>query len=336
MKRFGFLFLVIALALCSEPGFGDEALVINFDNPAAPFFDSSPEQHAVIIKSLFTAGQVLWSDAAPRSPAGGGYGVFDDTAYLLALAPPEFVFPAHGDFTIRFWFRSSGIRRGLAYAEKYRTRMHPLSLGVLSDAKQENLEFDFDEFDGGWGLLTYWNGGGASPAIGTHDDLTDDRWRHVWLVRETVGATSTLSLYVGDDQLNYTLIGSRVENTKMGSLGAPVRIGCLWDPPNSLGTAPTGLCWVGSLDDVRISREAIHPCANFCCLRPCCVGNSCLETTVDRCAQMGGQFHPNEARCGLGNCLVGSLCFPTSQTLCSQREGTWLGVGVCPAAPPHP
>lgn len=268
--RFASALLVIA----SQPCLAADVLQLTFDNSTVPFLDSSSLGHAVtgvkVIEQtpdLRIEGKgVKWSNAEPRSPAGGGYAVFDGGSFLeippkAASKFSEFVFPPHQTFTLRFWFKSPGIDRGERLdGHPYRYRMHPFHMG--QDLNNLDITFDDNSYNGR-GLLTYWRGGGGGPTItdGRMFLFTDDRWHHYWLVREKIGERWELNLYVGDENGKYTWIDGEYDDGQQGWPGAPIRIGCIQRPP--YGNDPlviTGLCWLGALDDIRISTEAIHPC----------------------------------------------------------------------------
>jgi Concanavalin A-like lectin/glucanases superfamily len=234
-----------------------ESLVITFDNPDQPFADTSGMGHLLVpgtVKEFNIHGRgVQWSNAAPQSPAGGGYGVFDGGSFLSTASSSDLVFQAGEDFTIRFWFRSSGVDRG-ARAGKYRTRMHLFGIGL---SLHDNLEVNVDDTDsGGRGLWTYWRGGG-NPFIwtppGTVGQFTNGQWYHYWIVRKR----GLLSLYVGDSQRKYTLIGQGVEAARLGSPDAPIYIGRI--SHSSSGSGGITLCWLGALDDLRVTKGALHP-----------------------------------------------------------------------------
>jgi len=253
-KCLDLLIVAILLSLVAHRCLAADLLILTFDKPSKPFVDSSPSNLLVTggTKCDGMNGKgVKWSKATPRSPAGGGYAVFDGGSFLTVEGSESLVLLS--DFTIRFWFKSPGIDRGVEapFGRKYQYRMHPLRLG--GDAPNDNLDIDFDDTDGGHGLWTYWLGGG-NPFIwtdaGTIWTFTDNRWYHYWLVREK----GIMTLYIGDEQRIYTLIGDAKETRKLGSPVAPVQIGRIYPFLSNVN-----LCWFGALDDIRIVNEALHP-----------------------------------------------------------------------------
>ena len=62
-----------------------------------------------------------------------------------------------------------------------------------------------------------------------------------------------MTLYIGDEDLNYTLIGATLDNEEIGSPTGP----------NYFGRASDNFIsefgWLGALDGVRIGDRAVHP-----------------------------------------------------------------------------
>lgn len=254
MKTRVMLMVALFFSLFSFRCLAEDLLILTFDHPFKRFRDSSPVNRQVTkvttSEGSITGVGVKVSTTPPTSPAGGGYAVFDGGSYLQVKASPSLVLS--GDFTIRFWFKSTGIDRGTAFG-KYRYRMHPLKFGKDSS---DNLDITINDTDSnGRGLWTYWLGGG-NPFIwtpeGTVNQFTDDRWYHYWLVREK----GMLTLYIGDDQRSYTLIGTAKDKRTLGSPVSPLKVGSIgsWSLPPA-----TCLCWLGALDDIRIANEALYP-----------------------------------------------------------------------------
>lgn len=255
------LLLLLVPVAAASTAHAAEVLRIPFDDPAAPFLDHSPSAHPLTL-GTFNEGPIVgqgvaWSDASP-SPAGGGYAVFDGGSYIELPASEDFFFAAYEDledFTIRFWFRSSGIDRGAAFGN-YRYRQHALGFGVIGNSGTSELGYNLDAaFDdpnsGGRGIWTYWKGGGSHhvrTAPGTSGLFTDGQWHHYWLV----GRDGRISLYVGDG-LDYALVDATLETDWIGSP----------NEPNYLGRGTRFqwyyFGWQGDLDHVEVLTHAEYP-----------------------------------------------------------------------------
>jgi MYXO-CTERM domain-containing protein len=240
--------LVTVLLLASSSANAQDTLILGFNDALNPFVDTSSSAHAVQLITFtdgpIVGGGVTWSDVDP-SPAGGGYAVFDGGSALELPASEEFSYTADEDFAIRYWFRSSGVNRGVAYG-KYRTRMHSLRFGV---GTSNNLDVDHDDPDsGGRGLWAYWNGGGTPQLwtdAGTLGIHTDGEWHQLWLTR----VSGVLSMYIREVNGEYELVDSETAAVAMGNvLGA-----------NYIGSADQRLGFVGHIDQVEFDHATVEP-----------------------------------------------------------------------------
>jgi len=196
------------------------------------FFNGSIDEVAVYSKALnatevldhYNAGKAKHADWTSAGKVNGAM-EFDGVDDYVSIPDSSIWDFERNNFSVSFWFTKEN--RGWDHG-------NALSFGSGSN----NLQFDFDDRDGGgWGVWVYWRGSGV-PSVRLKNNYSDGNWHQLTFTR----TNDIFSLYLDSLLLNSTSIVSNLTFSGGAYLGSDHGVTSYWK---------------GMLDEVRIWNRSL-------------------------------------------------------------------------------